>query len=74
MTYDEYEKYMEEWNSKEKAAGREIFEIIMKYNLSSGETKTLLKDLKKVISNGAEITDKTLALWEEDEEDNIITG
>lgn len=73
MTYDEYEyeKYMEEWHSKEKAAGREIFEIIKKYNLSAGETKTLLKDLKKVISHGAEITDKTLAAWEED---NVITG
>lgn len=71
MTYDEYEKYMEEWHSKEKAAGREIFEIIKKYNLSAGETKTLLKDLKKVVSHGAEITDKTLAVWEED---NVITG
>ena len=48
MTYDEYEKYMDEWQSKEKAAGREIFEIIKKYNLSAGETKTLLKDLKRV--------------------------
>ncbi len=71
MTYDEYEKYMDEWHSKEKAAGREIFEIIKKYNLSAGETKTLLKDLKRVASYGAEITDKTLAAWEED---NIITG
>lgn len=71
MTYDEYEKYMDEWHSKEKAAGREIFEIIKKYNLSAGETKTLLKDLKKAVSHGAEITDKTLAVWEED---NVITG
>lgn len=70
MTYDEYEKYMDEWNSKEKAAGREIFEIIKKYNLSAGETKTLLKDLKKTISHGAEITDKTMAVWEDG---NVIT-
>lgn len=71
MTYDEYEKYIDEWNSKEKAAGREIFEIIKKYNLSAVEAKTLLKDLKKSISRRAEITDKTLAAWEEDD---VITG
>ena len=71
MTYDEYEKYIDEWNSKEKAAGREIFEIIKKYNLSAVEAKTLLNDLKKSISRRAEITDKTLAAWEEDD---VITG
>lgn len=62
---------IEEWNSKEKAAGREIFEIIKKYNLSAVEAKTLLKDLKRSISRRAEITDKTLAAWEEDD---VITG
>lgn len=71
MTYDEYEKHMKEWYSKEKAAGREIFEVIKKYNLSAGEARALLKDLKKTISHGAEITDKTMAAWEDD---NIITG
>lgn len=71
MTYDEYEKYMDDWKEKEKAAGGEILEIIKKYNLLAGEAKKLLKDLKKAISHGAEITDKTLDAWEDD---NIITG
>lgn len=74
MTYDEYMKYMDDWKEKEKAAGGEILEIIKKYNLSAGEAKFLLKDLKKAISNGSRITDETVAIWKDPNYYQTVTG